>query len=126
MELPVKMNHYMAGYHAWLRDLQYAKLWYLRCFNVSSVFSSESLSQEGDINPFTKQPHTKQYHTILEARKKLPVYAQMDDFLKIVSHDPVRFEEGLRMLLLVIGRPSSAITFPLLARIPDIDGNFYP
>ena len=36
----------------------------------------------------------------------------MDEFLKIVSHDLVRFEEGLRMLLLVIGRPSSAITFP--------------
>ncbi|KAF9242809.1 P-loop containing nucleoside triphosphate hydrolase protein [Melanogaster broomeanus] len=35
---------------------------------------------EHDINPFTKTPHTPQYKKILEARKKLPVYAQMDQF----------------------------------------------
>ncbi|KIJ94146.1 hypothetical protein K443DRAFT_125337 [Laccaria amethystina LaAM-08-1] len=40
-------------------------------------------AQDGDLNPFTKQPHTPQYKKILEARKKLPVYAQMDEFLKI-------------------------------------------
>ncbi|KAF7363353.1 putative pre-mRNA-splicing factor ATP-dependent RNA helicase prp43 [Mycena sanguinolenta] len=40
---------------------------------------------ENDINPFTKQPHSAQYKKILEARKKLPVYAQMDDFYKMVS-----------------------------------------
>ena len=37
------------------------------------------------MNPFTKEPHTAQYKKILEARKKLPVYAQMDEFYKMVS-----------------------------------------
>lgn len=40
--------------------------------------------QEHDVNPFTKLPHTPQYKKILEARKKLPVYAQMDEFFKVV------------------------------------------
>ncbi|KIJ12487.1 hypothetical protein PAXINDRAFT_101199 [Paxillus involutus ATCC 200175] len=31
-----------------------------------------------DINPFTKIPHTPRYKEMLEARRKLPVYAQMD------------------------------------------------
>ena len=38
-----------------------------------------------ELNPFTKQPHSAQYKKILEQRKKLPVYGQMDDFFKIVS-----------------------------------------
>ena len=37
------------------------------------------------MNPFTKQPHSAQYKKILESRKKLPVFAQMEDFLKMVS-----------------------------------------
>ena len=41
--------------------------------------------QNGDVNPFTKQPHSAQYRKILEARKKLPVYAQMEEFFKMVS-----------------------------------------
>ncbi|OAX41209.1 P-loop containing nucleoside triphosphate hydrolase protein [Rhizopogon vinicolor AM-OR11-026] len=40
---------------------------------------------EHDLNPFTKQPHTPQYKKILEARKKLPVFAQMDEFYKIFN-----------------------------------------
>jgi pre-mRNA-splicing factor ATP-dependent RNA helicase DHX15/PRP43 len=36
------------------------------------------------VNPFTKLPHTTQYKNILEARKKLPVYAQMEEFYEIV------------------------------------------
>ncbi|KAF8885548.1 P-loop containing nucleoside triphosphate hydrolase protein [Gymnopilus junonius] len=43
----------------------------------------------GDVNPFTKLPHSGQYKKILEARKKLPVYAQMDEFLKIFSENQV-------------------------------------
>lgn len=42
-------------------------------------------SQEGKENPFTRLPHSPQYHEILEARKKLPVFAQMDEFYKMVS-----------------------------------------
>ncbi|KAG0695850.1 P-loop containing nucleoside triphosphate hydrolase protein [Suillus ampliporus] len=41
------------------------------------------LALEHDLNPFTKQPHTAQYKKILEARKKLPVFAQMTEFYKI-------------------------------------------
>ncbi|KAI0925255.1 hypothetical protein AcV7_005538 [Taiwanofungus camphoratus] len=37
----------------------------------------------GDINPFTKKPHSDQYKKILEMRKKLPVYAQMEEFYKM-------------------------------------------
>ncbi len=43
-----------------------------------------NILQEGDVNPFTRQPHTPQYKKILEARKKLPVYAQMEEFYKMV------------------------------------------
>ncbi|KAJ7119817.1 P-loop containing nucleoside triphosphate hydrolase protein [Mycena epipterygia] len=44
---------------------------------------------ENDTNPFTKQPHTAQYKKILEARKKLPVYAQMDDFFKVFTDNQI-------------------------------------
>jgi hypothetical protein len=46
--------------------------------------------KEGDVSPFTKQPHTAQYKKILEARKKLPVYSQMDEFMKMVSATPMQ------------------------------------
>ncbi|EPQ53153.1 P-loop containing nucleoside triphosphate hydrolase protein [Gloeophyllum trabeum ATCC 11539] len=44
---------------------------------------------ESDVNPFTMQPHTPQYKKILEARKKLPVYSQMDEFFKIFSENQI-------------------------------------
>jgi pre-mRNA-splicing factor ATP-dependent RNA helicase DHX15/PRP43 len=37
------------------------------------------------MNPFTKQPHSAQYKKILAGRKKLPVFAQMAEFYKMVS-----------------------------------------
>ncbi|KAF8263613.1 hypothetical protein EI94DRAFT_569385 [Lactarius quietus] len=40
---------------------------------------------EGNENPFTRLPHSPQYRKILEARKKLPVFGQMDEFFKIVA-----------------------------------------
>jgi hypothetical protein len=40
--------------------------------------------QDHDLNPFTKIPHTPQYKKILETRRKLPVFAQMDEFLEMV------------------------------------------
>lgn len=52
-------------------------------FGGNSSFSDSSL-QAHDLNPFTKVPHTPQYKKILEARKKLPVFAQMDEFLDMV------------------------------------------
>ncbi|KAI0681856.1 pre-mRNA-splicing factor ATP-dependent RNA helicase PRP43 [Cytidiella melzeri] len=44
---------------------------------------------EGDVNPFTRQPHTAQYKKILEARKKLPVYAQMEQFYQMYSEHQI-------------------------------------
>ena len=41
--------------------------------------------QDGNENPFTRLPHSDQYYKILETRKKLPVYEQMDEFYKLVS-----------------------------------------
>ena len=41
--------------------------------------------QDGDVNPFNKKPHSPQYKKILQARKKLPVYAQMTEFYEMVS-----------------------------------------
>ena len=61
--------------------------------------------QEGDVNPFTKQPHSAQYKKILEVRKKLPVFAQMQEFYDMVSgfrsdHERGRSESasGIRYL----------------------------
>ena len=42
--------------------------------------------QDGNENPFTRLPHSDQYYKLLEARKKLPVYAQMDAFYELVSY----------------------------------------
>ncbi|KAJ8472371.1 hypothetical protein ONZ51_g8563 [Trametes cubensis] len=55
--------------------------------NVSSTQVLKAM--EGDVNPFTKRPHSAQYKKILEARKKLPVFGQMDDFLKIFTKNQI-------------------------------------
>ncbi|KAG9075334.1 DEAH-box ATP-dependent RNA helicase prp43, partial [Ceratobasidium sp. 370] len=39
---------------------------------------------DGAINPFTKQPYSEKYKKILEGRRKLPVFAQMEEFYKII------------------------------------------
>ncbi|GAA5825873.1 hypothetical protein JCM11251_000037 [Rhodosporidiobolus azoricus] len=39
----------------------------------------------GDTNPFNLRPHSKRYKDIFEVRKKLPVHAQMDEFLKMFN-----------------------------------------
>jgi hypothetical protein len=54
------------------------------------VFSSLHLVfltslQDGNENPFTRLPHSSQYFKILEARKKLPVFSQMEEFYETVS-----------------------------------------
>ena len=41
--------------------------------------------QDGNENPFTRLPHSPQYRKILEARKKLPVFTQMEEFYEMVS-----------------------------------------
>ncbi|KAJ3989211.1 P-loop containing nucleoside triphosphate hydrolase protein [Lentinula detonsa] len=41
------------------------------------------------LNPFTKQPHSAQYRKILEIRRALPVFSQMDDFLELFSKNQI-------------------------------------
>ncbi|XP_006457150.1 hypothetical protein AGABI2DRAFT_79146 [Agaricus bisporus var. bisporus H97] len=47
-----------------------------------------------NLNPFTKKPHTTQYKTILETRKKLPVYGQMEEFLEIFNKNQIMVMVG--------------------------------
>ncbi|TFK64444.1 P-loop containing nucleoside triphosphate hydrolase protein [Pluteus cervinus] len=54
---------------------------------VTGVQARKAL--EHDVNPFTKKPLTSQYKKILEARKKLPVYAQMDEFFKTFNDNQI-------------------------------------
>ncbi|KXN81059.1 putative pre-mRNA-splicing factor ATP-dependent RNA helicase prp43 [Leucoagaricus sp. SymC.cos] len=42
-----------------------------------------------DLNAFTKVPHTPQYKKILETRKKLPVFEQMDEFLEMFNKNQI-------------------------------------
>ncbi|KAI0325144.1 P-loop containing nucleoside triphosphate hydrolase protein [Cubamyces sp. BRFM 1775] len=55
--------------------------------NVTSEHVLKAM--EGDVNPFTKKPHSAQYKKILEARKKLPVFGQMDEFLKMFMKNQI-------------------------------------
>ncbi|KAJ7470884.1 pre-mRNA-splicing factor ATP-dependent RNA helicase PRP43 [Mycena latifolia] len=47
-----------------------------------------------DVNSFTGKPHSEQYRTILNARKKLPVYEQMDEFYHIFSKNQIMIVVG--------------------------------
>ncbi|KAJ7625334.1 P-loop containing nucleoside triphosphate hydrolase protein [Mycena polygramma] len=49
---------------------------------------------EQDINPFTKLPHSARYKEILETRKKLPVYAEMDRFYETFSNNQIMILVG--------------------------------
>jgi pre-mRNA-splicing factor ATP-dependent RNA helicase DHX15/PRP43 len=49
---------------------------------------------DGNINPFTNQPHSDQYKKVLNERKELPVYAQMDEFLKVFSENQIMIVIG--------------------------------
>ncbi|KAI0667358.1 pre-mRNA-splicing factor ATP-dependent RNA helicase PRP43 [Trametes maxima] len=46
-------------------------------------------AMEGDVNPFTSKPHSPSYKKILNDRKKLPVFAQMKEFLKMFSENQI-------------------------------------
>ncbi|KAI0696986.1 P-loop containing nucleoside triphosphate hydrolase protein [Cerioporus squamosus] len=46
-------------------------------------------AMESDINPFNKKPQSAQYKKILEARKKLPVFGQMHEFLKMFTNNRI-------------------------------------
>ena len=74
--------------------------------SLSSTYLS--VFQESDVNPFTRQPHTPQYKKILEGRKKLPVFGQMDEFLKMVRHLSTPYHiRGGQSLLQAYGTPGA-------------------
>ncbi|KAG8713026.1 DEAH-box ATP-dependent RNA helicase prp43 [Ceratobasidium sp. 394] len=50
---------------------------------VRAAKAKENL--DGDTNPFTRQRYSDNYKKILESRKKLPAFTQMEEFYKIVS-----------------------------------------
>ncbi|KAF8344449.1 P-loop containing nucleoside triphosphate hydrolase protein [Amanita rubescens] len=56
--------------------------------------SETIMLKKHDINPFTKQPHTSQYRNILETRKKLPVFSQMDGFYEMFSENQIMIVVG--------------------------------
>ncbi|KAL4242388.1 DEAD box helicase family protein [Abortiporus biennis] len=49
---------------------------------------------DGSINPFTNQPFTAQYKRILESRKKLPVYTQMEEFYRMFNKNQILIMVG--------------------------------
>ncbi|GAA5891469.1 hypothetical protein JCM6882_004480 [Rhodosporidiobolus microsporus] len=54
---------------------------------IPRKFGGETVEKimAGDVNPFNLRPHSKRYKDIFEVRKKLPVHAQMDEFLKMFN-----------------------------------------
>ncbi|KAI0000128.1 pre-mRNA-splicing factor ATP-dependent RNA helicase PRP43 [Russula compacta] len=67
--------------------------------NVTAKQVQEVIS--GKENPFTRLPHSPQYHNILKARKNLPVFAQMDAFYKMFTK---------HQILLIVGETGSGKT----------------
>ena len=65
---------------------KYRLLWYMKI--QQTWLKKLTKPQDGDVNPFTKQPHSAQYKKILQVRKKLPVYVQMTKFYEMVSPSP--------------------------------------
>ena len=74
----------MALCHAGSLPNKYRVPWYAR-IHETRLTKKLIKPQDGDVNPFNKKPHSPQYKKILQARKKLPVYAQMTEFYEMVS-----------------------------------------
>ncbi|KAB8205300.1 HrpA [Aspergillus parasiticus SU-1] len=45
--------------------------------------------EDGDINPFSGQPYSSKYFSILKARRDLPVHAQRDEFLQLYQKSQI-------------------------------------
>ncbi|KAF8882288.1 P-loop containing nucleoside triphosphate hydrolase protein [Infundibulicybe gibba] len=58
-------------------------------------------AMEQDVNPFTKQPLSAQYKKILETRKKLSVFSQMDEFYNKFSK---------HQIIIIVGETGSGKT----------------
>ncbi|PLB42093.1 DEAH-box ATP-dependent RNA helicase PRP43 [Aspergillus candidus] len=45
--------------------------------------------EDGDINPFSEQPFSNKYFSILKGRRDLPVHAQRDEFLQLYQQSQI-------------------------------------
>ncbi|KAG5640971.1 DEAH-box ATP-dependent RNA helicase prp43 [Asterophora parasitica] len=72
--------------------------------------------QEQDVNPFTKQPLSAQYKKILEARKKLPVYAKMDEIPQFVAYSDLPHTRGK---LVACTQPRRVAAMSVAKRVAD-------
>ncbi|KAI1796706.1 P-loop containing nucleoside triphosphate hydrolase protein [Ganoderma leucocontextum] len=73
---------------------------------------------EGDVNPFTKCPHSQSYKRILDSRKKLPIFAQMNEFYKMFNKHQV---------IVIVGETGSGKTtqvpqFVCFSDLPHLQG----
>lgn len=75
-------------------------------------------AMNGDVNPFTKQPYSGQYKEILKSRKKLPLYAQMDKFLKFFSENQIMIVMGE----IGSGKTTQIPQFVVYSDLPHING----
>ncbi|KAF7761225.1 hypothetical protein Agabi119p4_10634 [Agaricus bisporus var. burnettii] len=66
-----------------------------------------------NLNPFTKKPHSAQYKAILNMRKKLPVYEQMDSFLEIFNRNQI---------MIIVGETGSGSQFVAFSDLPHTRG----
>lgn len=56
----------------------------VRVMKLRPCAPADRCVQDSSLNPFTNKPHTPQYKKLLETRRKLPVFGQMDELLKMV------------------------------------------
>ncbi|KAL4919767.1 P-loop containing nucleoside triphosphate hydrolase protein [Aspergillus aurantiobrunneus] len=74
--------------------------------------------EDNEFNPFTEQPYSNKYFSILETRRDLPVHAQRDEFLKLYQESQI---------LVFVGETGSGKTtqipqFVLLDDLPQTQG----
>ena len=77
------------------------------------------------MDPFTKQPHSAQYKNLLATRQKLPLYKEMEGFMRMVSPMPrLRISSRTPLVygapnhLIVAGEPGSGKTTQYASRSP--------
>ena len=56
-----------------------------RSIDVAGVGSASSMAGPPGMNPFSGRPYSQRYFSILEGRKKLPVWEQRQDFFDVIK-----------------------------------------
>ncbi|KAG8734554.1 DEAH-box ATP-dependent RNA helicase prp43 [Ceratobasidium sp. 414] len=86
MSTPPKENPYLAHLKTGSKKASYTDP-FDGCIPRKVYAAKATEILDGDTNPFTKQPYSDKYKKILEGRRKLPVFAQMEEFYKITKAD---------------------------------------